>query len=138
MHWEVLFTSPVAVIRRSGRFVVADLQGPHRVLSTSVRNGGQADHLRYLVNHQSCEGSGHDARSKAILAMGQEAYHDEVCAEIGIPAAEAAVMGTAANMNYAAVVTERDEDVSVTVVVTAGVQTNAVCARHGANRGMAS
>jgi adenosylcobinamide amidohydrolase len=37
-------------------------------------------------------------------------------------------MGTAANMNYAVVATERDEDVTVTAVVTAGVQTNATCA----------
>ena len=31
---------------------------PHRVLSTSVRHGGQVDHLRHLLNHQSCEGHG--------------------------------------------------------------------------------
>jgi adenosylcobinamide amidohydrolase len=37
-------------------------------------------------------------------------------------------MGTAANMNYAAIATERDADVSVTAVVTAGVQHNATCA----------
>jgi adenosylcobinamide amidohydrolase len=37
-------------------------------------------------------------------------------------------MGTAANMNYAAIVTHEDADVQVTAVVTAGVQTNAVCA----------
>ena len=37
-------------------------------------------------------------------------------------------MGTAANMNYAAVVTAEDEGVTVTAVVTAGVQGNACCA----------
>jgi adenosylcobinamide amidohydrolase len=51
-----------------------------------------------------------------------------VCSEVGISPDEAAVMGTAANMNYAAVARERDADVEVTAVVTAGVQTNATCA----------
>ena len=37
-------------------------------------------------------------------------------------------MGTAANMNYVAIATEADADVEITAVVTAGVQTNAVCA----------
>lgn len=128
MHWEVLATLPLASIRRSGRFLVLDLQAAHRVLSTSVRNGGQTEHLRHLVNHQSCEGSGHEVRSQLIMQLGQDAYHDTVCAEIGIPPSDAAVMGTAASMNYAALVSERDEDVEVTAVVTAGVRTNAVCA----------
>jgi adenosylcobinamide amidohydrolase len=128
MHWEVLSTTPSASIRRAGRFVVVDLQVPHRVLSTSVRNGGQTEHLRHLVNHQSCEGTGHEARARVIVEQGHDAYHDAVCGEIGISPTEAAVMGTAANMNYAAIAVERDEDVEVTAVVTAGVQTNATCA----------
>lgn len=128
MHWESLAAMPSASVRRAGRFVVVDLEGPHRVLSTSAKNGGQTDSVRHLVNHQSCEGSGHEARAHLIVTRGQEAYHDDVCAEIGVPAGETAVMGTAANMNYAALVTARDADVEVMAIVTAGVQTNAVCA----------
>ncbi len=128
MHWEILLEQPIAAVRRKGRFIVADLQTPHRVLSTSAKNGGQSEHVRHLVNHQSCEGKGHDTRSRSLAEQGQEAYHDTVCAEIGITSAEAAVMGTAANMSYAALASERDEDVEVTAIVTAGVQTNATCA----------
>lgn len=128
MHWEILLVRPAAAIRRSGRFIVADLQIPHRVLSTSFKNGGQVDHVRHLVNHQSCEGKGHDTRSRVIQEQGQEAYHDAVCAEIGVSPSESAVMGTAANMNYAAMACEHDEDVEIAAVVTAGVQTNATCA----------
>jgi adenosylcobinamide amidohydrolase len=126
--WEVLLTRPQAVVRRRGRHVVADLLVPHRVSSTSVRNGGQVEHVRHLVNHQTCEGSGHDARFRVVTEHGQEAYHDRVCGEVGLPADATATMGTAANMSYAAVAAERDEDVEVVAVVTAGVQTNAVCA----------
>ena len=128
MDWEPIASSPTARVRRRGRFLVVDLVGPHRVFSTSPRNGGQADHVRYLVNHQSCEGGGHHERSPVIVDQGQEAYHDIVCAEIELPSDATVTMGTAANMNYAACVVERDVEVEVTAVVTAGVRTNAVCA----------
>ena len=60
--------------------------------------------VRRLVNHQSCEGAGHDARAHLMLDEGPERYHDRVCAEIGARAGGAAVMGTAASMHYVAVV----------------------------------
>jgi len=128
MDWEPIASSPTAHVRRRGRFLVVDIVGPHRVFSTSPRNGGQADHVRYLVNHQSCEGGGHHERSPVIVDQGQEAYHDIVCAEVELPSDATVTMGTAANMNYAACVVERDVEVEVTAVVTAGVRTNAVCA----------
>src|SRR5207245_1665738 len=104
MNWETLARLRHAVIRRHGRFLVVDLNAPHRTISTSVRNGGQTDHVRHLVNHQSCEGAGHDERFEVITAQGHEAYHDAVCLEVGLPPDQTAVMGTAANMNYAAIV----------------------------------
>jgi adenosylcobinamide amidohydrolase len=128
MSWETLLTLPAAAVRRYGRFVVADLAEPCLVLSTSARNGGQAGDVRHIVNHQSCEGSGHTERARLIADRGQEAYHDGVCDELGLPRDATVVMGTAANMQYAAVSTRQDEDVTVAAVVTAGVQTNATCA----------
>lgn len=126
--WETVLDRPHAVVRRRGRFVVMDLLEAHRVINTSVRNGGQVERLRHLVNHQSCEGTGHHERYRAISECGQDVYHDGVCAELGIPAEDTAVMGTAANMNYAAIATEKDAADEVIAVVTAGVQTNAACA----------
>jgi adenosylcobinamide amidohydrolase len=128
MNWERLLEQPTFDLRRSGRFLVADLKEPHRVLTTSVRNGGLIEHVRWLVNHQSCEGSAHLERHKAITATGLDGYHDRVCAEIGLSAEDTAVMGTAANMNYVAVVRESDENVTVTAAVTAGVEGNATAA----------
>src|SRR5580704_95989 len=117
---------PESRLVRSGRFVVAELLVPHRVLSTSARNGGQREGLRFLVNHQSCEGTDH--RERHAVIMGNESYHDSACREIEIDPALAAMMQTAANMNYAAVVAASDSDVTVTAVVTAGVHGNAACA----------
>jgi adenosylcobinamide amidohydrolase len=127
-EWETLLTTPAAVVRRRGRFLVAELKEPHRVLSTSFRNGGESTEARHLLNHQSCEGAGHDTRFRTITERGQDGYHDIVCAEAELPADTTAVMGTAANMNYAALAFESDGGVQVVAAVTAGVQTNAVCA----------
>jgi len=128
MTWETLATLSTATVRRHGRFVVADLAGHHLTIATSVKNGGQADHVRHVVNHQSCEGAGHDARFRFITDLGQEGYQDRVCDEVGLPRDATAVMGTAANMNYVAIATEEDGGVEVSAIVTAGVQTNAACA----------
>lgn len=98
------------------------------VLSTSARNGGQRCSLRYIGNHQSCEGAAHVERQTFIKEIGQEAYHDLVCGEMGLAGGEVALMGTAANMNYAAIITREDRGLEVTAVVTAGVQGNAACA----------
>jgi adenosylcobinamide amidohydrolase len=132
VHWEPLFGSATVTIRRSGRFIVVALRTPHRVMSTSVKNGGIVEHVAFLVNHQSCEGSGHESRSWAFHGS-QEAYHDSVCAEIDTPPDATALMGTAASMHYAAITRATDHDVNVVAVVTAGVQTNATAAGDPAN-----
>jgi adenosylcobinamide amidohydrolase len=128
LPWEWLLDEPSFSLRRLGRFLVADLKEPHRVLSTSVRHGGQTDDLRHLVNHQSCEGTGHHERHRVMTDGGLEGYHDRVCREAGVPAEQTAVMGTAANMNYVALAKDADEDVVVTAAVTAGVHGNATTA----------
>ena len=133
MQWEVLVERPSSVTRRSGRFLVAEFRVPHLVLSTSVRNGGASEHVRYLLNHQSCEGSAHLDRHRVIHDHGVEGYHDVVCQEAGLPSDVTAMMGTAANMNYAAIVSLVDREVEVTAVVTAGVEGNATCAGDPAN-----
>lgn len=128
MNWERLLEQPSFDLRRAGRYLVADLKEPHQVLSTSVRHGGLVEHVRWLVNHQSCEGTAHHDRHKVITGTGLDRYHDQVCDEAGVLSDRTAVMGTAANMNYVAVVRETDEDVTVTAAVTAGVEGNATAA----------
>jgi adenosylcobinamide amidohydrolase len=123
---EVLRVAPEFRLVRTGRFLVAELLVPHRVISTSAKNGGQREGLRWLVNHQSCEGTDHRERHAAIT--GGEAYHDAACGEIEIDPAVSATMQTAANMNYATVVVASDLNVTMTAVVTAGVHGNAACA----------
>ena len=70
MNGEVLRAAPEFRLVRNGRFVVAELLVPHRVISTSAKNGGQREGLRYLVNHQSCEGTDHRERHAADYGWG--------------------------------------------------------------------
>jgi adenosylcobinamide amidohydrolase len=113
------------LVYRQGRFLWAELLGPHQVLSTSAWGGGQRQDLRFLLNHQSCEGSGHHARAVIMHELGHEGYHRQVCAEAGLEPEATAMMGTAANMNYAVAVEEEYAELSVRAVVTAGVEGNA-------------
>lgn len=128
MRTEELRATPEFRLTRASRFLIAELLVSHRVLSTSSRQGGETEAVRYLVNHQSCEGAGHREREAYIAGLGLEAYHVSVCREIGIDPGVTASMGTAANMNYAAISEQRDGTLCVTAVVTAGVQGNATCA----------
>ena len=128
MSWETLLNRQGFLLRRRGRCLVAELKEAHIVLATSSINGGQTDHVRLLLNHQSCEGAGHHEVHRVITEIGYPAYHARVCEEAGVPPEATAMMGTAANMHYAAIVTEADDEVEVTAVVTAGVEGNATCA----------
>lgn len=121
----ILAENGVFTLTRAGRFLAAGLKGPHLVLSTSQVNGGEQKHLGYLLNHQSCEGKGHMGRHHDLAVTDREAYHRATCAEAGLPPESTALMGTAADMQNAAVAKRSFEDISVCAAVTAGVQGNA-------------
>ena len=116
------------LLKRDGRFLVAALQTPHHVLSTSTCGGRLSEQVRFLVNHQSCEGRGHLERFEWMKGLGEAGYHDQVCRELGLEPEAVSLMGTAANMNYAARVVETYAELRVCAVVTAGVEGNAGCA----------
>ncbi len=127
-HREVLLETGGFRISRSGRFLVTELLSPHAVLSTSVRNGGYSETVRFLLNHQSCEAASHAQRHGVLHRAGLGRYHDVACGEAGLEPGAVALMGTAANMNCASIVDVASDGVGVTAVVTAGVGGNAACA----------
>src|SRR3981081_1952994 len=96
-HREILRETSGYRIHRRGRFLVAELLQPHLVLSTSVRNGGQSETLRYLVHHQTCEAAAHQERHDIIHSRGLKSYHDRACGEAGLDPSTVALAGTAAN-----------------------------------------
>ena len=122
---DVLYCSALFEARRFGRYLVVELLAPHRVISTSAVGGGQRDDVRFLVNHQSCEGQGDQERYDLISRLGLGAYHRAVCGEIGADPNRTALMGTAANMAYAVHRSAAFEDLRVDAFTTAGVSGNA-------------
>lgn len=121
----ILFESSLAIAVRQGRYLIVTLKKPHSVISTSSVNGGLSKQIQTLVNHQSCEASGHTKQFEKIQSQGQDAYHHSLCKDIGLDSLKTATMGTAANMQYVAIQTCTFEDLSVTSMVTAGVEGNA-------------
>ena len=112
-------------IRRDGRFLVAELLRPHRVLSTSMVGGGMREDCTCVVNHQSCEPSGHDEAMRRWRELGAEGSHREACRAAGTDPETTALCGTAANMRCAFLAHRAFEDAEVTVLATAGVEGNA-------------
>lgn len=126
MH--VVASTPAYIARRGGRHFSVELKQPHRVLSTCAVNGGIREDLAWLVNYQSCEGAAHAARAAHLKMIGPSGAHLEVCQELGLPPESAAVMGTAANVQYTSLACEQFQEIEVTVFATAGVYGNAAMA----------
>lgn len=122
---ELLVDRSSFAAHRFGRYLVAELRMPHRVLSTSACGGGQREDLRFLANHQSCEATDDRERHQHITSLGPAAYHESVCREMGVDPAATALMGTAANMAYAVHRAATFDDLRVDVFATAGVSGNA-------------
>jgi len=133
IHFEAIRLTSGYRIQRSGRFLITELLHPSRVLSTSFINGGQSQRVRHLLNHQSCEAVAHSERQARLMEVGLAQYHETVCTEAGLDPELVALMGTAANMNYASVVEHETNGLSVSAVVTAGVMGNATSAADPAN-----
>jgi adenosylcobinamide amidohydrolase len=112
-------------IHREEKIIYARFLRPHQVLSTCRAAGGLQEGLSYLYNHQSCEPAGHHHRMAPGLWRDSIAYRKRICAPYGLPPEACATMGTAANMNNAALVCETFRNLQVVAVCTGGVETNA-------------
>ena len=114
-------------INREEKIVYARLISSHRVLSTCRSStGGLHDDLLYIFNHQSCEPKGDhmNARMHKVIDRPDE-YKKDVSDRHNLPSQKCATLGTAANMNNAAICHERFCDLEVVTVCTGGVEGNA-------------
>lgn len=110
-------------IYRTDKVIYARFLEPHVVLSTCMVAGGMRNDLDFVLNHQTCEPSGHFRAKTAMKDPG--AYMISICKALGINHHKCAMMSTAANMMNAAFVKEDFHGLEVAAVVTAGVETNA-------------
>ena len=112
-------------IHREEKIIYARFLSPHRVISTSRAAGGLTSDLDFVINHQSCEPQNHYLPLIVKTWSDQDRYRHLVCDRHNLPADRSAILGTAANMNNAAVIQEDFRDLIVAAVVTGGVETNA-------------
>ncbi len=113
-----------AEVHRVGKMISARFLAPHRVVSTCRVHGGLRDDLGGVFNHQSCEPAGHMRKDLKTIVAEPERYHQGLCERYGV-AELSASLGTAANMNHAAIATRSFRDLSVTAICTGGVEGNA-------------
>jgi len=111
-------------VHRSEKIIVVKFLTPHRVISTCRAGGGLRDDLDLIFNHQSCEPIGHMRKTHTQAVRDPAAYMQIICLQNGI-SENCASLGTAANMNCAAIKSETFRDLEVVTVCTGGVETNA-------------
>ncbi len=112
-------------IHRKEKIIYINFLVRHRVISTCSVNGGLRDDLEGIANHQLCEPLGHDRKGLEIIAESPADYLKSVFDKHGISSEKRALLGTAANMNYAAVESQEYQGLKVVAMSTGGVKKNA-------------
>lgn len=112
-------------IHRKEKIIYVNFLSPHRVISTCGVNGGLRDDLEGIANHQLCEPLGHNRKALMSIAESPFDYVKSVYEKYGLSPDKRALLGTAANMNYAAVESQEYRDLTVVAISTGGVETNA-------------
>ena len=112
-------------IHRKEKILYVNFLVQHRVISTCSVNGGLRDDLEGIANHQLCEPLGHDRKGLKIISESPFGYLKSVCEKYGLSPEKIALLGTAANMNHAAVELQEYRGLQVVAISTGGVKTNA-------------
>lgn len=101
--------------------IVIFFNGKRKVLSTSVYNGGYHEDFKAVYNYDAKQGSGMPCESLADTYI----EHMKLISErLAIEPEKVSGMATAASMENAAVETISYKDLTVTAIVTAGVEHN--------------
>ncbi|ACF14684.1 protein of unknown function DUF105 [Chloroherpeton thalassium ATCC 35110] len=113
-----------AEVHRNEKIVFVRFKKTYRVISTCRVNGGLYDDIECMFNHQLCEPAAHHRSSLKSVTKTPEIYLEETCQAHDLPERTVS-LGTAANMNCAAIETARFRDLEVVAIATGGVETNA-------------
>lgn len=110
-------------IIRTDTVIAACFKGKRHVLSTAPLNGGYHEDLRWILN-QDCKP--HDGSGEKVKMKGKDykSHVEAVCREMGFLPEYTSGIITAADMQNAAICTKSFQDVSVTAVITGGIDDN--------------
>lgn len=117
-----IFTLPTGEgVYRYQKSIVIPLNGKRKVLSTAHLNGGYSEELKAVFNHDATQGAGMACKLRA------ETYQEHmkiITEELGLDADYTAGITTAASMENVAIKTIAYKNLSVTAIVTGGIEVN--------------
>lgn len=119
MELARLTTGDVAY--RYDKSIVLVFSGPRKVLSTSLYNGGYHEDFEAVFNRDMTQGSGMPCESFAPTYVESM---KSVAERLGLAPELTSGMGTAAHMENASIVSRSYKELTVTAIVTGGVETN--------------
>ena len=119
MELARLTTGDVAY--RYDKSIVLAFSGRRKVLSTSLYNGGYHEDFEAVFNRDMTQGSGMPCESFAPTYVESMKI---VAKRLGLAPEWTSGMGTAAHMENASVVSRSYKELTVTAIVTGGVETN--------------
>ncbi|XER05566.1 hypothetical protein SRRS_10590 [Sporomusa rhizae] len=108
-------------VYRYYKSIVIPFEQPRKVSSTAVVNGGYREDLTAVFNNDCNPGAGMACIMRAPI---YQEHMKLITEEIGLDPAKTAGMGTAASMENVAIHTQTYENLTVTAIVTGGVEVN--------------
>ncbi len=108
-------------LRRRDQALIVTFNGPRDVLSTSAFNGGFRDNLKYVFN-QDCKEDGR--KNTPLKAPTYEEHMRLIATGLGLDPQYACGLSTAADMENVSIQSETYDDLTVTAVVTGGIDVN--------------
>lgn len=118
----MIFKTPIGdPVHRLQKTIIIKFNGKRNVVSTSMLNGGYTETLKYVFNRDENPGAGMACKLRAST------YKEHlmlIASELGLNPEYTSGISTAASMDNVSIVTEKYKDVSVTAIVTGGVDVN--------------
>jgi adenosylcobinamide hydrolase len=108
-------------VYRYEKSIVMFFQGKRKILSTSVYNGGYHENFKAVFNHDGTCGAGMEFK---MLSDTYEEHMKMIASKIGLEPEFVTGMGTAAQMENVAIHSLSYKELTVTAIVTGGIEIN--------------
>lgn len=108
-------------VHRYQKSIVVQFKDDRKVLSTSLINGGYRENLKTVFNHDANPGAG---MACSLKAPTYREHMNIIAEELGLDTETTAGISTAASMDNVSIKTESYRDITVTAIVTGGIEVN--------------
>lgn len=108
-------------VYRYNKSIVIFFGGSRKILSTSLYNGGYHEDYEAVYNHDCKQGAGMPCE---MLAPTYEEHMRLISQRLSLNPDKVSGMGTAADMENVAIVSESFKELTVTAIITGGIETN--------------